>query len=126
MLFKNSFLALANETVHTVILENFNTKESALSNFASLSFYGKHKHRHPKQKELFKCYDAVLKKSNLCTFILCFSPSISGFSICTEPETVTWWHLQSTSKKVIWPKKFLNYMHELKSAILAFGMTVPS
>ena len=30
----------------------------------------------------------------------------------------TWWHFQSTSKKVIWPQIFLNYMHGIKSAIL--------
>ena len=34
-------------------------------------------------------------------------------------DKVTWWHFQSTSKEVIWPKNFLNYMHGLKSAILA-------
>ena len=34
-------------------------------------------------------------------------------------DKVTWWHFQSTSKEVIWPKKILNYMHGLKSAILA-------
>ena len=34
-------------------------------------------------------------------------------------DKVSWWHFQSTSKEVIWPKKFLNYMHGLKSAILA-------
>jgi hypothetical protein len=37
----------------------------------------------------------------------------------TDQQTVTWWHFQSTSKEVIWPKTFLNYMHGLKSAILA-------
>ena len=31
----------------------------------------------------------------------------------------TWWHFQSNSKEVIWPQIFLNYMHGLKSAILA-------
>jgi hypothetical protein len=34
-------------------------------------------------------------------------------------DKVTWWHFQSTSKEVIWPQNFLNYMHGLKSAILA-------
>ena len=34
-------------------------------------------------------------------------------------DKVTWWHFQSTSKEVIWTKNFLNYVHELKSAILA-------
>ena len=34
-------------------------------------------------------------------------------------DKVTWWHFQSTSKEVIWTKKNLNYMHGLKSAILA-------
>ena len=34
-------------------------------------------------------------------------------------DKVTYWHFQSTSKEVIWPKEFLNYMHGLKSAILA-------
>jgi hypothetical protein len=34
-------------------------------------------------------------------------------------DKVTWWHFQSTSKEVIWSKQFLNYMHGLKSAILA-------
>merc|ERR1711940_254468 len=34
-------------------------------------------------------------------------------------DKVTWWHFQSTSKEVIWPKKILNYMQGLKSAILA-------
>ena len=32
---------------------------------------------------------------------------------------VTKWHFQSTSKEVIWLKNILNYMHRLKSAILA-------
>ena len=32
---------------------------------------------------------------------------------------VTWWHFQSISKEVIWSQKCLNYMHGLKSAILA-------
>jgi hypothetical protein len=34
-------------------------------------------------------------------------------------DKVTWWHFQSTSKEVIWSIKILNYMHGLKSAILA-------
>ena len=34
-------------------------------------------------------------------------------------DKVTWWHFQSTSKEIICPKIFLNYMHGLKSAILA-------
>ena len=34
-------------------------------------------------------------------------------------DKVTWWHTQSTLEEVIWPKKILNYMHGLKSAILA-------
>ena len=34
-------------------------------------------------------------------------------------DKITWCHLQSTSNEVIWPKKFLNSMHGLKSAILA-------
>ena len=33
-------------------------------------------------------------------------------------DKVTWWHFQSTSKEVIWPKNFLNYIHGLKSALL--------
>jgi len=60
-------------------------------------------HRHPKQKEFLKCYDAFLKKYNLSTFI-------QRFSTWTEPETfldkVTWWHFQSTSKEVFGPNKF--------------------
>ena len=31
-------------------------------------------------------------------------------------DKVTWWQFQNTSKEVIWPKNFLNYMHRLKSA----------
>ena len=34
-------------------------------------------------------------------------------------DKVTWWPFQSTSKEVIWLKKSLNYIHGLKSAILA-------
>ena len=34
-------------------------------------------------------------------------------------DKVSWWHFQSTSKEVIWPQKFLNYMQQLESAILA-------
>ena len=34
-------------------------------------------------------------------------------------DKITWWHFQSTSIEVSWPKKNLNYMHGLKSAILA-------
>ena len=34
-------------------------------------------------------------------------------------DKVTLWHFQSTSKEVICHKFFLNYMHGLKSAILA-------
>jgi hypothetical protein len=34
---------------------------------------------------------------------------------------ITWWHFERTPKEVIWPKKFLNYMHGLKSDILAMG-----
>ena len=34
-------------------------------------------------------------------------------------DKVTWWHFQSTIKEVIWPQKILNYMHGLKSGILA-------
>ena len=42
-----------------------------------------------------------------------------GWSLRHVLDKVTWWHFQSTSKEVIWPKKFLNYMHGLKSAISA-------
>ena len=45
-------------TFHTVILKYFNIKEKALSNFA---FVFLDIHRHPKQKEFFKCYDAFLR-----------------------------------------------------------------
>ena len=44
-------------------------------------------------------------------------------------DNFTWWHFQSTSKEVIWLKIFLNYMHGLKSAILAIfhkGLGWPS
>jgi hypothetical protein len=34
-------------------------------------------------------------------------------------DKVTWWHFQSASIEVIWPQNVLNYMHGLKSAILA-------
>ena len=42
-----------------------------------------------------------------------------GRSLRQFLDKVTWWHFKSTSKEVIWPKTFLNYMHGLKSAILA-------
>ena len=42
-----------------------------------------------------------------------------GRSLRHVLDKITWWHFQITSKEVIWPKKFLNYMHGLKSAILA-------
>ena len=35
-------------------------------------------------------------------------------------DELTLWHFQSTSKEVIWPKQFLNYMHGLKSALWQF------
>jgi hypothetical protein len=35
-------------------------------------------------------------------------------------DKVTWWHFQSTSKKVIWFNIFLKYMHGLKSAFGQF------
>ena len=34
-------------------------------------------------------------------------------------DKITRWHFQSTSKEIIWPKMFLNYMHGSKSAFLA-------
>jgi len=34
-------------------------------------------------------------------------------------DKITKWHFLRTSNEVIWPKKFLNSMHGLKSAILA-------
>ena len=34
-------------------------------------------------------------------------------------QGTSWWHFQSTSKEVICPKNFLNYMHGLKSARMA-------
>ena len=44
-------------------------------------------------------------------------------------DKVTWWYFQSISKEVIWSKIFLNYMHGLKSAVLAIfqrGLGWPS
>ena len=34
-------------------------------------------------------------------------------------DNVNWWHFQRTLNEVIWSKIFLNYMHRLKSDILA-------
>ena len=39
-------------------------------------------------------------------------------------DKVTWGQFQSTSKEVIWSQNVLNYIHGLKSAIVA-GMAVP-
>ena len=39
-------------------------------------------------------------------------------------DKVTWWHFQSTSNEVIWPKIFLKSMHALKSAILVISLEI--
>ena len=39
-------------------------------------------------------------------------------------DKVTWWHFQSTSNEVIWPKNLLKSMHALKSAILAILLEI--
>ena len=49
---------------------------------------------------------------------LLFTVLALGRSLRHFLDKVTWWHFQSTSKQVIWPQKFLNYLHGLKSAIL--------
>ena len=72
---------------------------------------------HPKQKEFFKCYDAFLKNP---IYPLLSAALALGGNLRHFLDKVTWWHFQSTSKEVfIWLKFFLNYMHGLKSAILA-------
>ena len=53
-------------------------------------------------------------------FIHFYPPKYAhGRSLRHFMDKVTWWHFQSTSNEVIWPKKNLNSMHALKSAILA-------
>jgi hypothetical protein len=42
-----------------------------------------------------------------------------GGSLRHYLDKVTWWRFQSISKEVIWPKNVLNYMHGLKSVVLA-------
>ena len=42
-----------------------------------------------------------------------------GRSLRQILDKITKWHFLRTSNEVIWPKKFLNSMHGLKSAILA-------
>ena len=42
-----------------------------------------------------------------------------GWSLRHVLDKILLWHFQSTLKEIIWTKIFLNYMHGLKSAILA-------
>ena len=53
-------------------------------------------------------------------FIQFYPPKYAhGRSLRHILDKITKWHFLRTSNEVIWPKKFLNSMHGLKSAILA-------
>jgi hypothetical protein len=53
-------------------------------------------------------------------FIHFYPPKYAlGRSLRHILDKITKWHFLKTSNEVIWPKKFLNSMHVLKSAILA-------
>ena len=72
----------------------------------------------PKTKRILQMLWCIFKTIQFVYFYPQFLAL--GQSLRHVLDKVTWWHFQSTSKKAIWPKNFMNYMHGFRVSFWRF------